>query len=227
MTSLSRCAVRAAATASIVLGLSLVAHQADAKKYVPPILLVVPPPLSAALTAEQQRNIAALRLQSNDDAGQATTGPLGFVTFEMHYPDETRDSAPAFAASAQIDAARTINGIVNGDITWRETRLWTIAPDGPSDGDCKTYALTKQHDLKLQGVPDGSFRLAIIYMPRSQELHMILELRTIDGVYVLDSLRNDSGETFYKVAAMPESYTVLKYQAWGRPEHWLAPLTSQ
>jgi predicted transglutaminase-like cysteine proteinase len=221
MNSLSRRAVRAAATASMALGLSLIAYQDDAKDYVAPI--VVPPPISAALVAERARNSAALRLQPNGDVGQATTGPGGFVSFEMHYPAEIRDSLPAFAASAQIDAARTINGIVNGNITWRETRLWTIAPDGPSDGDCKTYALTKQHDLRLEGVPDGTLRLVIIYTSHYPELHMILELRTVDGVYVLDSLTNDSGETFYKMAAMPASYTVLKYQAWGRPEHWLTP----
>jgi predicted transglutaminase-like cysteine proteinase len=197
------------------------ANQSDAKDYVAPNLYVIPPQTSAALIA--QRNLAALRLQPNVDAGQATTAPGGFIAFEMHYPGDIRDSAPAFAASAEIGAARTINGIVNGNITWRETRLWTIAPDGPSDGDCKTYALTKQHDLRLEGVPDGTLRLVIIYTPHYPELHMILELRTIDGVYVLDSLKNDSGETFYKMAAMPASYRVLKYQAWGWPEHWLTP----
>ena len=165
-------------------------------------------------------------MQSNGAVGQATTGPGGFIGFEMHYPAEIRDSAPAFAASAQIDAARAINGVVNGNITWRETRLWTIAPDGPSDGDCKTYALTKQHDLRLEGVPDGTLRLVIVYTPHYPELHMILELRTVDGVYVLDSLTNDSGDTFYRMAAMPASYTVMKYQTWGRPEHWLTPAAS-
>ena len=221
MESLTGRAVRAAATASIVMGLSLIAQQGDAKDYVAPTLLAVPLPISAAFTA--QRNLAALRLQPNVDAGQATTGPGGFVAFEMHYPNEIRDSAPALAAATEIGAARTINGIVNGNITWRETRVWTVAPDGPSDGDCKTYALTKEHDLRLQGLPDGTLRLVVVYTPHFQELHMILELRTVDGVYVLDSLKNDFGETFYKMAAMPASYTVLKYQAWGRPEHWLTP----
>ena len=224
MTSLSRRAVRAATTASIALGLSFVVHQADAKDYIAPSVLAVPPPTSAALIA--QRSIAALRLQSNGAVGQATTGPGGFIGFEMHYPAEIRDSAPAFAASAQIDAARAINGVVNGNITWRETRLWTIAPDGPSDGDCKTYALTKRHDLRLEGIPDGTLRLVIVYTPHYPELHMILELRTVDGVYVLDSLTNDSGDTFYRMAAMPASYTVMKYQTWGRPEHWLTPAAS-
>ena len=160
---------------------------------------------------------------------QAAIAPAGFINFEMRYPEEIRDTAPAFATGPQIEAARVINGIVNGNVIWRETRLWTIAPNGPSQGDCKTYALTKRHDLRQVGVPDGALRLAIVYTPHYKQLHMILELQTADGVYVLDSLKNDSDETFYKTTAMPTSYTVLKYEAWGRPEHWLAPavLTSQ
>jgi predicted transglutaminase-like cysteine proteinase len=224
MKSLTGCAVRAAATASIVLGLSLVVRQDVAKDYTAPTLVVVPPPIPAAFTV-QQRN-AALNPQSAGDFGLATTGPSGFVSFEMRFPAEIRDSAPAFAPATEIDAARTINGTVNDNITWRETRMWSVAPDGPSDGDCKTYALTKEHDLRLQGLPDGTLRLVIISTTRYPQLHMILEMRTVDGVYVLDSLENDSGDKFYKVAAMPASYTVLKYQAWGGPEHWLRPADS-
>jgi predicted transglutaminase-like cysteine proteinase len=219
MTSLSARALRAT-TASIALALSFIAYPTQAKDYTLPALVAVPAPISAALIA--QRTLAGL--QSDREAGgHATTGPEGFITFEMHNPGEIHDSAPAFAASAEIDAARTINGTVNDDITWRETRAWTVAPDGPSDGDCKTYALTKEHDLRLQGLPDGTLRLVIVYTSEYPELHMILELQTVDGIYVLDSLKNDSGQTFYKIAAMPASYTVLKYQAWGKPEHWLAP----
>jgi predicted transglutaminase-like cysteine proteinase len=217
MTSLSARALRAT-TASIALALSFIAYPTQAKDYILPALLAVPAPLSAALIA--QRNLAT---SDSNAGGHATTGPEGFITFEMHNPAEIRDSAPAFAASAEIGAARTINGTVNDDITWRETRAWTVAPDGPSDGDCKTYALTKEHDLRLQGLPDGTLRLVIVYTSNYPELHMILELQTVDGVYVLDSLKNDSGQAFYKIAAMPASYTVLKYQAWGKPEHWLAP----
>jgi predicted transglutaminase-like cysteine proteinase len=160
---------------------------------------------------------------------QVSIAPGGFINFEMHHPEDIRDTAPAFATSTQVDTARAVDRVVNDNITWRETRLWTIAQDGPAEGDCKTYALTKRHDLRQRGIPDGALRLAIVSAPLYKELHMVLELRTIDGVYVLDSLKNESGETFYKMAAMPSSYTVLKYQAWGRPEHWLAPavLTSQ
>ena len=178
-----------------------------------------------------QADAAAIRTPRLQPASleQATIPPGGFIAFEMHYPDEIRDTAPAFATPAQIDAAHMINGAVNGRITWRDTRVWSIAPNGPAEGDCKTYALTKRHDLRQRGIPDGALRLAVVRAAGYQELHMVLEVRVVDGVYVLDSLANDSGQTFYRAADMPASYTVLKYQAWGRPEHWLAPavLTSQ
>ena len=154
---------------------------------------------------------------------QPATAPLGFVNFEMRYPGEVKDSAPAFATSADVDRARQVNDTVNGNITWQVTRLWTIAPDGPANGDCKTYALTKRHDLRLAGVPEGALRLVVVRSTFYEQLHMLLEIRGRDGVYVLDSLPAADGATFYPAAAMPTSYTVLKYEGWGRPEHWLAP----
>jgi len=154
---------------------------------------------------------------------QSATAPVGFVNFEMRYPEEVKDSAPAFATSADVDRARAVNDTVNGNITWRVTRLWTIAPDGPANGDCKTYALTKRHDLRLAGVPEGALRLVVVRSTFYEQLHMLLEIRGRDGVYVLDSLPAAGGAAFYPAAAMPTSYTVLKYEDWGRPEHWLAP----
>jgi predicted transglutaminase-like cysteine proteinase len=204
MKSLSGVRIFLAATAvSATLALSLILHHGASGAVIPPV---------PARSAEQ-----------------ITTPPDGFTNFQTRYPNEVHETAPAYATEDQVAMARATNTEINKQIIWRETQLWTVAPEGPSDGDCKTFALTKRHDLGLRGVPDGALRLAIVSVPRLQELHMILELLAVDGVYVLDSLRNDSGETFYKVAAMPESYTVLKYQAWGRPEHWLAPtaLTAQ
>jgi predicted transglutaminase-like cysteine proteinase len=197
------------------------AHAAGAGIFLSASLLVFEQAYAATYTPPPHLQSSALE--------QAAIAPGGFINFEMHYPQEIRDTAPAFATPDQIGTARAIDGIVNGNIVWRETQLWAIAADGPAEGDCKTYALTKRHDLRQRGIPDGALRLAIVSTPLYKELHMVLEVRAVDGVYVLDSLKNNSGETFYKTAAMPASYTVLKYQAWGRPEHWLAPvvLTSQ
>ena len=158
-----------------------------------------------------------------------TDPPGGFINFEMRYPNESRDGAPAFSQPADIASARAINDTVNRNITWRETRLWTIAPDEASYGDCKTYALTKRHDLLAEGVPQGAMRLVVVFAMHYRRLHMLLELRGTDGVYVLDSLPNETGDAFYRATAMPASYAVREYQAWGRPEHWFAPnmLTAQ
>lgn len=174
---------------------------------------------------------AATVMQPRPQAGieHDADPPGGFINFEMRYPGESRDGAPAFSQPAQIASARAINDTVNRNITWRETRLWTIAPDEASTGDCKTYALTKRHDLLAEGVPRGAMRLVVVFAARYSKLHMLLEIRGLDGIYVLDSLPNETGDAFYRAAAMPVSYTIRKYQAWGRPEHWFAPnvLTAQ
>lgn len=174
---------------------------------------------------------AATTMQPRPQAGieHDADPPGGFINFEMRYPGESRDGAPAFSLPAAIASARAINDAVNRNITWHETRLWTIAPDAPSYGDCKTYALTKRHDLLAEGVPSGAMRLVVVFATHYHRLHMLLEIRGVDGIYVLDSLANETGEAFYRAAAMPASYTVRQYQAWGRPEHWFAPdvLTAQ
>jgi predicted transglutaminase-like cysteine proteinase len=206
----------AAVAACVVLALSLVAHNGASGAATSPV-------------STRPSVAPSFRSQPGPGAEQITMPPPGFTNFQMRYPDEVRETAPAYATEAQVAIAHDTNTKINKQIIWQETQFWTIAPDGLSNGDCKTYALTKRHDLRLNGIPDGALRLAVVSMPHLQELHMILELQTIDGIYVLDSLANGSGDTFYRAVAMPASYKVLKYQAWGRPKHWLAPavLTSQ
>ena len=71
--------------------------------------------------------------------------------------------------------------------------------------------------------PDGAVRIVIIYAAKYQGLHMILEMRTADDIFVLDSLANDSGAHFYRASAIPASYSIVKYQVWGRPSQWMTP----
>ena len=152
-----------------------------------------------------------------------TTPPPGFTNFRMRYPDEVRDSVPAFATKDQVGVAEEVNDDINRRITWRETRIWSVELAPHAYGDCKAYALTKQHVLREKGVPDGAFRLAIVYAAKYRGLHMIAEMRTPDNTYVLDSLENDTHHKFYTLAAMPSSYSVVEYQDWARPELWIAP----
>jgi len=152
-----------------------------------------------------------------------TTPPSGFTHFRLHFPDEVRDSAPAYATPAQVELARQINAAVNKRITWRTTRLWSVELKEPAYGDCVSFALTARHELRTRGVPDGAMRLMIVYAGEHQEKHMVLQMRTQGHVFVLDSLPNKAGKHFYELAAMPASYVVLQFQMWGRPTQWLAP----
>jgi predicted transglutaminase-like cysteine proteinase len=223
MKSLSSRATRAAATASFVLGLLLIANQDDAKDFIAPVLFAAPPPTSAGPTAMQRRGVAALRFQSDGGVGRATTAPVGFINFEMRYPAEVQDSAPAFATTAQIEVANGANKSVDDQITWRDTRLWTVELNGPAYGDCKSFALTKRHMLRELGVPDGAVRIVIVSAAGYRQLHMVVEMQTADDVFVLDSMPNASGNYFYRAAAMPASYSIIEYGTWGKPDQWIAP----
>jgi predicted transglutaminase-like cysteine proteinase len=157
-------------------------------------------------------------------AGESVASiPPGFTNFRIRYPDEVRDAAPAYATQAQVALASEINDAVNQRIIWRETQLWSVELAPHAFGDCKAYSLTKRHVLREYGVPDGAFRLVIVYAAKYRGLHMILEMRTHDDVYVLDSLENDARRRFYALRAMPSSYSLVKYQDWGKPQRWLAP----
>lgn len=192
-----------------------------------PVALAATPPHGNGIDrsgAPQAAQSPASKPFPNDapDA-RAIAAPGGFTAFEMHYPDEVRDGIPAVATRAQIDLARRVNASVNELITYRATKPWTIALQRPAYGDCKTYALTKRHILDGLGIPDGAFRDVVVNDALTQEFHMLLEMQSVDGVEILDSLPNDAGDRFYNAAEMPSIYTVIEYQAWGRPEQWETP----
>jgi len=182
---------------------------------------------SGAVTAPAQptrpSGAPSIRPQPAPGSEQVTTAPSGFTTFQMRYPDEVRETAPAYATEPQIARAHAVNTQINKQITWRETRPWTIELGRGAQGDCVQYALTKRHVLREEGVPDGAFRLVVVYAKKYEGLHMILEMRSPNDTYVLDSLENDARRHFYTVAQMSPSYSIVKYQAWGKPARWMAP----
>jgi len=194
----------------VVLGLSLALHHGAN---------------GAVTTPVPTRPIAApsVRPQSGSAAEQVTLPPEGFINFEMLYPDEVRESAPASATEAQVETAHNVNTKINDQIKWHETRLWSVELRPGAQGDCVQYAVTKRHVLDQEGVPDGAFRLVVLYAAKYHGLHMVLEMRAPAGIYVLDSLENDAHHHFYTLAQMPPSYNVVKYQMWGKPQRWVAP----
>jgi predicted transglutaminase-like cysteine proteinase len=197
----------------------------------PPIVDAAPPAVPPRV--EEGANDNRLTQRSPPPAiapgEHAMSAPPGFANFQFRYPGEIQDGAPALAAREQIDVARRINASVNEAIVYRPTKLWTVESGGPAYGDCKSYALTKRHILRGLGIPDGAFRDVVLYADTDRKLHMIVEMRSVDGIYVLDSLPNGFGYRFYTAAEMPSTYSIIEYQVWGRPEQWVAPdiLTSE
>jgi predicted transglutaminase-like cysteine proteinase len=202
--------VLAAVAVCVALALSLVVHKGAS---------------GAVTSLPSTRPSAAERVRPEPTPGaeQITLPPSGFTNFQMRYPDEVKDSAPAFATSAQVALAHDVNTRINKQIAWRETRRWSVELGPRAEGDCVQYALTKRHVLREAGVPDGALRLVIVYAAKYSALHMILQMRTSDDIYVLDSLENDAGHHFYPVAQMPRAYSIVKYQEWGKPTRWMAP----
>jgi predicted transglutaminase-like cysteine proteinase len=60
----------------------------------------------------------------------------------------------------------------------------------PRAGDCKNYAVTKQHELLARGWPSRALLLSEVVLP-SGEHHLVLVVRVKDADYVLDNLDED------------------------------------
>lgn len=156
-------------------------------------------------------------------AEQVTVPPGGATSFAMRYPEEVKESPPTFATGEQVELAHSLAREVNKRIAWRETKEWNINLTEPAFGDCKSFALTKRHELREHGVPNGALREVIVYAEKYKGKHMVLEMRTPGEIFVLDSLQNDFGKKFYEISAIPASYLVVEYQMWGKPAEWMVP----
>ena len=105
--------VLAAVAVCVALALSLVVHKGAS---------------GAVTSLPPTRPSAAERVRPQPAPGteQMTLPPAGFTNFQMRYPDEVKDSAPAFATSAQVALAHDVNTRINKQIAWRETRRWSV-----------------------------------------------------------------------------------------------------
>jgi predicted transglutaminase-like cysteine proteinase len=65
------------------------------------------------------------------------------------------------------------------------TTDWIIAP---SSGDCKSYAITKRHQLLVRGWPSRALLLAEVSLPTGED-HLVLVVRMADIDLVLDNLQ--------------------------------------
>jgi predicted transglutaminase-like cysteine proteinase len=78
----------------------------------------------------------------------------------------------------------SVNAAVNASIRPAYRDGWM---PGRTVGDCKDFALTKQHRLIASGWPSSAVPVAIV-RTRSGERHLVLVARTNQGDFVLDNL---------------------------------------
>lgn len=126
--------------------------------------------------------------------------PIGHTWFCVQYPDDCKVHAIDFRrrniklTPQRWNELKVINRQVNDDIAPRNTvgygtTDWIIAPHS---GDCKSYAITKRHQLLARGWPSRALLLAEVALPTGED-HLILVVRMADIDLVMDNLHPSIG----------------------------------
>ncbi|WP_161796952.1 transglutaminase-like cysteine peptidase [Devosia soli] len=123
----------------------------------------------------------------------SSKGPLSFQVFCGFYPQECR---PGGASKIALDdnimrILTRVNSRVNRAIRPKLdnplVQVWRI---NPSAGDCKSYAISKRHELIRAGLPASALRIA--YVKTRQGLgHAVLVVKTSQGDLTLDNLTGE------------------------------------
>lgn len=128
------------------------------------------------------------------------------------------DAGPAKMSPAKWAAVNSVNAKVNRSIkpvSDMESRgvpeYWA---NGGSQGDCEDYALKKRSLLLSRGFKPSQLPLVKTRLPHG-EAHIVLVVRTTDGDFVLDNLRNDVRS--YKKTG----YRFLKMQSASNSSKWV------
>jgi predicted transglutaminase-like cysteine proteinase len=129
----------------------------------------------------------------------AALPPIGHSRFCLRYPDDCKVSDGDLSSqNIVMDAERwselnrvnqTVNRNILAEVTPGDgaTEEWIISPRA---GDCKSYAITKRHELLARGWPSKSLLLSEVVLP-SGEHHLILVVRIKEADLVLDNLNDD------------------------------------
>lgn len=161
------------------------------------------------------------------DFDRASTAPQPALIVAVE-PEPAPPQDPALAAEplqltgALLEQLSAVNGRVNAAITpmsdveaFGANDVWALPiEDGSAKGNCKHYALEKQHALIAAGVPAADLSLAIVRTSWG-EMHAVLLVSTDQGELVLDNLRSAI------VAWRDEDYTWIERQKPGDPMTWV------
>jgi predicted transglutaminase-like cysteine proteinase len=143
--------------------------------------------------------------------GAQTSIPYGHMIYCQSHPGNCAAhgvAGPRALSAGEWQKVETINLSVNRMLSPRsdmdshgEQDVWTYAR---THGDCEDYALHKRARLIAAGFHPSSVLLTMVRLPHG-EAHIVTALRTADGDFVLDNMRDaivpwrSTGYRFLKV----------------------------
>ncbi len=155
----------------------------------------------------------------------AALPPIGHSRFCLRYPEDCKVQGIDFRrrnialTPERRNELNRLNRDVNRGITATitpgngATEVWVISPP---TGDCKSYAITKRHELLARGWPSRSLLLSEVVLP-SGEHHLLLVVRLRDADLVLDNLSDDTR----LIATTYDQYQWMRIQSPQNPKFWL------
>ena len=151
--------------------------------------------------------------------------PIGHSRFCLRYPDDCevhgidfrrRNIAMTPERWKELnDVNRNVNRNIVAEVTSGNgvTEEWLISPPA---GDCKDYAITKQHELLARGWPSRALLLSEVATPAGEH-HLVLVVRVKDTDLVLDNLNDD----IRRVAMTVGQYDWIRVQSPQNPKFWV------
>lgn len=133
--------------------------------------------------------LAVAALISAPSVSIAAPVPDSFQVFCAFNPSECKPGGASSVALTEDVAATLlrVNARVNRSIRpQRDNPLVQVWRVNPRSGDCKSYAISKRHELIRAGLPASALRIGV-GISRGEQ-HAVLLVSTADGFLVLDNL---------------------------------------
>ena len=149
------------------------------------------------------------------------SSPAGANDLCQRYPWACMRSAAAVRISGeQLDYAVKLNRQINRQVRaisdqaqYGRTEYWSLPTT--RGGDCEDFALLKKKHLIAAGLDPQALLISTV-LDRNRNAHAVLVIRTAQGDYILDNLRNDVKHW------RQTGYTFLRMQDPTDPRKWTA-----
>jgi predicted transglutaminase-like cysteine proteinase len=106
------------------------------------------------------------------------------------YKDHTIHYTPSLTADLRKVNER-VNRSIHPKLDSVFEQVWRI---NPRSGDCKSYAVSKRHELIKMGYPPGAIRIGVGIAPDGQR-HAVTLVKSDAVTFVLDNLTNEIHST--------------------------------